>query len=239
MNMSPQLGGSMAATLQTLLGRAIVRGDYEHEAFPNEGELAVRFKASRTVTREAVKMLTAKGMVSSRPKTGTRVEPAERWNLLDPEVIGWIMERPFSPQVYREFNQMRQAFEPMAAGLAARAGNQGAIDIIGGHLQAMKHAGDNLDALIKADMDFHVAILKACGNPFFWQLKTLVETALYNSVKLNGEAGGADISLREAVFDAIQDGDGPQAELAMRWLLVKSANLIDKHEPAAPVHVTA
>ncbi|MEI9905008.1 MAG: GntR family transcriptional regulator [Asticcacaulis sp.] len=77
-------GVSLTYNLLETLGQAIVIGNYEKAGFPTEAELCIRHGASRTVAREAVKMLTAKGLLSSRPRQGTRVEDVANWNLARP-----------------------------------------------------------------------------------------------------------------------------------------------------------
>src|SRR5580704_8599963 len=80
------------------LGAAIVTGTYSKEnPFPVEAELSVQYGASRSILREAVKMLTAKGLLAARPRQGTWVQPESSWNLLDPDVLRWLLERKFSP----------------------------------------------------------------------------------------------------------------------------------------------
>ncbi|EJL25785.1 transcriptional regulator [Caulobacter sp. AP07] len=108
-------GVSFTHSLVESLGQAIVTGDYVESGFPNEGELSKQFGASRTVTREAVKMLTAKGLLSARPRHGTVVEPETEWNLLDPDVLRWLLERKFSLRLLAEFTEMRLGIEPAAA----------------------------------------------------------------------------------------------------------------------------
>jgi DNA-binding FadR family transcriptional regulator len=105
--MRSELGVSLAYGLLASLGQSIVTGEFEKTGFPTEAELCTKFGASRTVMREAVKMLSAKGLISSRQRQGTRVEPVENWNLLDPDVLRWLMERPYSNKIFLEFTQMR------------------------------------------------------------------------------------------------------------------------------------
>ena len=135
--MRSELGVSLAYGLLASLGQSIVRGEFEKTGFPTEAELCVRYGASRTVMREAVKMLSAKGLLSSRQRQGTRVEPVENWNLLDPDVLRWLMERPFSNKIFLEFTQMRLAIEPTAAALAAEVQDRRAIAAIREGLEAM------------------------------------------------------------------------------------------------------
>jgi DNA-binding FadR family transcriptional regulator len=119
------LATSKNLTFQCLeiVGRAIVSGEYE-QGFPTEGELAKRLGASRTITREVVKMLTTKRLLTGRPRSGTAVLPESEWNLLDPDVLRWLMGRKVSIPLLRAFTEMRLAFEPMAAALAARKADQ-------------------------------------------------------------------------------------------------------------------
>ena len=108
----PQLGRNLTHGLLDVLGRAIVTGGYGQQSFPTEAELAKQHGVSRSVTREAVKMLTAKGLLSSRPKQGTIVQPTTSWNLFDTDVLRWLLERTFSVDLLRHFNQLRVAIEP-------------------------------------------------------------------------------------------------------------------------------
>src|SRR3546814_18855099 len=88
-------------------GRAIVVGDYDGATFPTGAELAKQHGVSRSVTREAVKMLTAKGLLSARPRQGTTVQPTTSWNLFDTDVLRWLLERQFSIDLLRQFNELR------------------------------------------------------------------------------------------------------------------------------------
>src|SRR6476661_2990544 len=86
-------GRNLTFGMLDALGRSIVTGRYEKERFPTEAELAVEHGVSRSVTREAVKMLTAKGLLTARPRKGTTIQPASSWNLFDPDVLRWLLER--------------------------------------------------------------------------------------------------------------------------------------------------
>src|ERR1700676_5749095 len=117
---APLRGQNLTYTIAHNLGVAIVTGVYSTDnPIPIESELSRQYNASRTVLREAVKMLTAKGLLGSRPRLGTWVQPESNWNLLDPDVLGWLLERKFSPALLIEFTEMRLAVEPGAAALAA------------------------------------------------------------------------------------------------------------------------
>ena len=114
-------GRNLTYGLHETLGRAIVVGDYADKPFPNEADIVREHGVSRSVTREAVKMLAAKGLLGARPKQGTFVLPEESWNLLDPDVLRWLLEREASIDLLRHFNELRVGVEPEAAALAAWA----------------------------------------------------------------------------------------------------------------------
>src|SRR3954470_2676183 len=127
------------------LGRSIVTGRYEQTRFPTEAELAAEHGVSRSVTREAVKMLTAKGLLTARPRKGTTVQPSSSWNLFDADVLRWLLERKFSLELLRQFSELRIAIEPAAAALAAReADPEGLAAIAAGYRQMeLAEAGDD------------------------------------------------------------------------------------------------
>ena len=228
--MRSKLGVSLAYGLLTTLGQSIVTGEFERTGFPTEAELCIRYGASRTVMREAVKMLSAKGLLSSRQRQGTRVEPVDNWNLLDPDVLRWLMERPFSAQIFLQFTQMRLAIEPTAAALAAVVQDKAAIAAIREGLDGMAVHGGDPEKSLQADIDFHVAILRASGNPFFSRLKPLVSNALQLSIQLTNQIAGhtASIAAHEAIVVAIERGDAAAAKAASEAILIESLTLIEK-----------
>lgn len=215
------LGRNLTHGMLDQLGRAIVTGRYNATPFPTEAEIAKSHGVSRSVTREAVKMLTAKGLVSARPRQGTVVRPAQDWNLFDPDVLRWLLERKFSVELLREFNELRIAIEPEAAALAARCRTAADLEAITAGLEAMRAAerghGDALDA----DIAFHVAILLASRNPFYAQLRSVVETALRTSIRFTNRIKGrsANVADHAAVAEAIRAGDPAAAHEAMRRIV--------------------
>ena len=216
------------------LGQAIVTGGWDAAgAFPIEAELCARFGVSRSVVREAVKMLTAKGLLSARPRRGTVVEPEPHWNLLDPDVLRWLLERAPSPGLLAEFTQMRLGIEPQAAALAAQAvgrGQAGMLLPIREALARMQAAGAGQDDPLASDIAFHVAILHASGNRFLVQLRELVDTALRISIRMTNARKGvalASVDDHARVLHAIEAGDPVAAAAAMRALLGEALDLIE------------
>ena len=222
-------GVSLTYGLLETLGQAIVAGDYDDRTFPTEADLAAHYTASRTVAREAVKMLSAKGLLSSRPRQGTRVEAVANWNLLDPDVTRWMSERPFTARVYRDYTEVRLAVEPVAAMLAAKRASKTDLAAIRNALDRMAAEAEHHEKALLADMDFHVAILTAAGNPFLTQLRELIQTALTISIGLTNRIAGhtANIEDHAAVLTAIVNRDGAGAETAMRKLITESLELIE------------
>lgn len=235
--MIPSHGLSLTHSLLEHLGQAIVMGTYDTTPFPTEADICTRIGTSRTVTREALKMLTAKGLLSARPRLGTKVEPISRWNLLDPEVLRWLTHRPLTPELILEFNQVRLAFEPMAARLAAYNAGQGrnpqALQAIRQSLDLMILHHDDRPLSIRHDIAFHGRILEASGNPFYRQLRPLIEAALTLSISLTSLARDPADSHNDhiSVYRLIEAGDGPAAEALMRDLITKAIAIIIEETP--------
>src|SRR5262252_2427805 len=115
-----QNGQSRHRAAAEAIGSRILRGDFLPGALlPNEAEWSRRLRIGRSAIREAMKMLMAKGLVVARPKVGTRVQPRERWNLLDRDILAWYMTAPDRDRFLTSVQQMRRIFEPEAAALAA------------------------------------------------------------------------------------------------------------------------
>ncbi len=229
MTAQPDLGRNLTYGLLDALGKSIVTGTYETRPFPTEAELAREHKVSRSVTREAVKMLTAKGLLSARPRQGTVVRPWSDWNLFDTDVLKWILERTFSLELLRQFNELRVAIEPEAAALAATYGSDEQKDAILLGLERMRAAEDGRDDTLDADIAFHVAVLEASGNPFYAQFRETVATALRTSIRFTNRFKGRTASLPDhaKVELAIRNEDPEGARRAMRALIGDVLALIE------------
>ncbi len=167
------------------LGRAIVAGTYPvGEILPGDADLAESFQVSRTVLREAMKTLRAKGMVFPRAGIGTRVTERSSWNLLDAEVLNWHFEAGVDEAFLGHLSDMRLSFEPQAARLATRAANAGDIARIRDLAEGMRRA-TTTEEFAEADLAFHMAVLDASRNPFMFSLGALIEAALASVFKLS------------------------------------------------------
>lgn len=229
-----QLGRNLTYGLLDKVGRSIVTGGFDADGFPTEAELARQHGVSRSVTREAVKMLTAKGLLSARPRQGTVVQPTTSWNLFDTDVLRWLLERQFSIELLKQFNQLRIAIEPEAAALAARFATDDDRERISRGLARMEAAEIGSDDTLEADIAFHVAILQASRNPFYVQFRDMVTTALHTSIRFTNRIKGRTASVADhaAVRDSIAARDEQGARVAMRALIGDVLELIDDAEQA-------
>ncbi|MCT8999067.1 FadR/GntR family transcriptional regulator [Chelativorans intermedius] len=207
------------------LGKAIIGGVYPvGSILPGDNDLAARFQVSRTVLREAMKTLSAKGLVMPRARIGTRVTERKQWNLFDADVLAWHLEQGVDRTFLVHLSEMRLSFEPYAAGLAAsRADTETAR-----HLQRLAGemtAAPSHEDLILADLRFHLAVLQASENPFMYGVGTLIEAALVAAFGLSSphapsrEARSIGAS-HEDIAEAIARGDAEGASEAMRKVIV-------------------
>ncbi|WP_429342858.1 FadR/GntR family transcriptional regulator [Paraburkholderia sp. GAS42] len=205
-----------------LLATAILRGDYAPDSIlPREAELMESFGVSRTVLREALRTLTSKGLIESRPRVGTRVRPKSAWNLLDADVLDWY-SRVAPPMTFAlKLQEMREMIEPYAAALAASSWSDDTFAALDAAHAAMV-AARNVDEWVRADLRFHLNVLTACSNELLIPLGTLIERTLEAQLRLNAKRAGvynASLAEHTAVFEAIRDRDAEAARQAMAGLL--------------------
>lgn len=228
LNESSVMGRNLTYGMLDMLGKAIVTGHYDNQPFPTEADLAKQYDVSRSVVREAVKMLGAKGLLTARPRKGTTVQATRYWNLFDIDVLRWLLDRKFSLVVLRQFTELREAIEPAAAALAASAHSAGGLDAIKSGYARMEAAERDEDDPLEADIAFHIAILQASANPFYAQFRDVVTTALRTSIRFTNRFKGRTASLpqHKAVLDAIAARQPEQAKAAMAALIIDVMVLI-------------
>lgn len=175
--------------------------------------------------REVVKMLTAKGLLGSRPRIGTIVQPSSNWHLLDPDVLRWLLDRRASPELMSALTPVRLAFEPEAAALAS---SQGPADAVRRAVERLDAAASGTYDPTAAEVAFHLAVLEAASNPFFAQLKPVVATAATLSARVTRQISGSAESLqaRRRAAEAILSGDAAAARERLRSLLQGEAEMI-------------
>jgi DNA-binding FadR family transcriptional regulator len=230
-------GQNLTFSIANRIGIAIITGVYSADnPIPIEAQLCREYDASRPVLREAVKMLTAKGLLAARPRKGTWVQPEERWNLLDPDVLGWLLERRFSRALLVEFTEMRLAVEPAAAALAANVAGPAEKAVIGNAIERMQAADRGDDDPLESDIAFHVAVLRASRNRFYTQLTGFTATALRFSIRMTNRHKGvrlASVADHTKVADAIIAGKPGDAGEAMRRMIQEALDIISRREPSS------
>ncbi|MFE9256809.1 FadR/GntR family transcriptional regulator [Streptomyces sp. NPDC006879] len=217
-------GRGLHGQLVQQLGQMIVSGDLGADRPLVPEEIGQRFEVSRTVVRESLRVLEAKGLVSARPNVGTRVRPVSDWNLLDPDIIEW---RAFGPQredQRRELNELRWTIEPLAARLAAGHGRQDIQQRLTDMVEIMTHSLTQGDALTfaRADTEFHALLIQAAGNRMLEHLSGIVSAALQVSgtpITSCDRPSESVISHHARINEALVSADPVGAESAMRQLL--------------------
>jgi DNA-binding FadR family transcriptional regulator len=228
---SRMFSGNFTRHIVQSLGRAIALGEHpQGEPLKAEAALCESFDASRTVLREAVKMLTAKGMLDARPRRGTIVLPESQWNLSDPDILNWLLDRKGSLPIISEFVDMRLAIEPAAAGLAASNLTDENRIMLNKAIERMHAAERGEDDHLAADIAFHVGILEASGNRFFWNMRHTIDVALRFSIRITNRFKGVDrasVEDHQRILDFILAGDPQGAETQMRNLLLEAKTLLN------------
>jgi DNA-binding FadR family transcriptional regulator len=206
------------------IGLSIMRNDFKPgDTLSSEPELSLQFNVSRPIMREALKILSAKGLIESRPKTGTRVLPRIEWNILDAEVIGWLYEVGPDRSFLDSLCEVRLMFEPMSARLAAARATNDEIKIIEECYQRMEKGVNSPETYIPADLDFHAAICAAAHNEMLQKITATLTTSLHVSRVVTSRLPGANLaamSLHRSVVEAIGRGDEQAAGEAMRKLVI-------------------
>lgn len=230
-NMS-NLSGSLTGQLLQKIGIAIANGKYFNGTYVlTEADIAEEFNASRSATREAVKMLTAKGILNSRPRQGIKILPRNQWNMFDRDVLRWILESSPSLEALCDFLQLRLAIEPESAALAAISGNPEKIAMLEKTLVRMKRAEQGLEDPLEADISFHTSLLQASDNPFFMQFSNFIETALRVSIRFTNRVKGvssASYEDHENIYNAISGGNPIVARATSYSVQKEALDLVKK-----------
>lgn len=216
-------GRRLRGALLDFLGERIVTGHVAPgERLPSETETAEQLDISRGAYREAVKMLAAKGLIESRPKTGTRVLDPAHWNLLDPAVLRWAFSGQADAALVQDLFEMRTLVEPEIARLAAQRRDEGQLATMRTALATMADLGMGSQIGRDADRSFHETLLAASGNRVMRALGASIAAAATYATLFNNRAGGFrrdPMPDHWKVFDAVAAGDGDAAAAAMRELL--------------------
>ncbi|MCX7521819.1 FCD domain-containing protein [Microbacterium sp. STN6] len=209
------------------LGVAISSGEMAAGLVLRIDELEERYGVSRSVIREALRVLASMGMVSSRRRVGVQILPSSDWNLYDPQVIRWRLASPGRIAQLRSLTELRSAIEPEAARLAAlRAPLASASELMGlaGKLWAAGQEGHQ-EEFLRLDIEFHRLVLAASGNEMFAKLNTLVSEVLSGRTHyglMPSHPHSEALQLHVDVASAIQRGKGDEASSAMLAIMTRA-----------------
>ena len=214
------------------LGPAITAGEYPPGSVLRTDELAKDFEVSRSVMREAVRVLESMHLVESRRRVGVTVRPKAEWNVYDPQVIRWRLAGADRPQQLRSLTVLRSAVEPIAAGLAAKfATAEQCAELTECAIGMVANSrGHKLEAYLVHDVAFHRVILAASGNEMFARLGDVVTEVLegrtHHEVMFE-DPDPAAVTLHVQVAEAVREGDAVRAETLTREITVGALQELD------------
>jgi DNA-binding FadR family transcriptional regulator len=223
--------GTLTQQVAQELGQRIVRGDYSPgDALPSEADLAAELEVSRTVVREALKVLGAKGLIRSRPRVGPVVQPRRSWERLDSDILAWSLHGEQLKVFLDQLTEVRRIVEPDAARLAATRATYEELEHISTTFSAMEAAVANPDAFLEHDLAFHGAIIEAAHNDLLVGLLVTLRNGLVASRAVStavlrqdtpatAQARATALALHRTVLDALRARDGQRAHDAMVHLL--------------------
>ena len=214
------------------LGLAIVSGRYAPGAsIPPEPLLCTEYAISRTVVREAVKSLVAKGLLVTGPKLGTRVLPSDDWNWFDPDVVAWQSRSGLTREFLRDLQELRRVVEPAAVRLAAVRATPADIAELEAAYAGMKHAIEHGGDYVKHDLLFHQGLLRACHNRMVVQMSKALGALLRTSFEISTSrphGPASSLPLHRAVLDAVIAKKPAAAERASLTLIDGASEDIDQ-----------
>ncbi|MBS1183060.1 MAG: transcriptional regulator, GntR family [Proteobacteria bacterium] len=192
----------------------------EGSLLPSDAELMARFGVSRTVLRESLKTLAAKGLIQPKTRVGTRVVERTSWNLLDPDMLRWHLDCGIGLELLAHLSDVRLALEPVAASLSAQRRGEDDIVELNTIVDRMEAPEASPEAFAAADLDFHLSIARLSGNPFFRTASALIEVALAATFAITTPvndpvAKAASCAAHRRVVTAIAAGNGEAAAAAI------------------------
>ena len=232
-------GGALHNSLLTSLGTAIVSGEYQPGQVITLEGVSAEHGMSRSVAREAIRVLESMGMVESRRRVGITVQPSHKWNVFDPRLIRWRLKSGDRAALLLSLSELRKGFEPAAAALAARRADPLQCRIMAAAVSDMVVHGrsGDLEAYLLADKIFHRTLLEASGNEMFRALNGVVSEVLsgrthHGMMPATPDPGA--IELHDEVARAIRMRDDAAAERAMRAIIDEAAEAVAQESTEAP-----
>ena len=224
----------------------ILGGRYQPGALlPRENDLGLQYGVSRTVIREALKVLAAKGLVLGRPRVGTIVCDPEVWNVIDPQLIEWHSPETMDHRLLDSILETRRAIEPLVAAFAAQRATMQEIADVEAAWRGMADSVADVDGFTRHDIDYHRIIYAASHNPIFRQIGNLIDPALRFALQASAENSvddrRASIDAHYALVEALRLRDPAAARRATEEILgiatrdlTTAKELQTQSEPSAP-----
>jgi DNA-binding FadR family transcriptional regulator len=216
-----QVSEARADVLALAVATAILTGTFpEGSMLPSEAQLCEQYGHSRTLLREAIRRLSASGMIEKRQGVGTYVTLRRNWNMFDPLVLAAYTESQQLPSLITELIDLRRLIEVEAAGLAAQRIRDSQLVELRQWVDRMSYTLEQPDQYASADMAFHNVILEAAQNRFLSGIERYLADVLLTARRMTAKSGGADRLQRaqtdhEQIFQALGSRDVAQARQAM------------------------
>ncbi|WP_269083420.1 FadR/GntR family transcriptional regulator [Mycolicibacterium obuense] len=222
---------ALHGSVLTALGMAIVAGTHAAGDVVTLDGVCARYRVSRSVAREAIRVLESMGMVASRRRVGITIQPATAWNVFDPRLIRWRLDSDDRARQLASLSELRRGFEPAAAALAAHRADPHQCRIMAAAVSDMVMHGrsGDLESYLLADKVFHRTLLEASGNEMFRALYDVVAEVLAGRTHhgmMPATPNPAAIALHDEVARAVRLGDTDVAEKAMRAIIDEAASAV-------------
>ncbi|MDC0739599.1 FadR/GntR family transcriptional regulator [Cognatishimia sp. SS12] len=220
------LSRSLSGQVSRTIGERILEGVLQPgQLLPDEVKLCEEFGVSRTVIREAVKMLVAKGMLEVRQRIGTRVQDIRNWQMLDRDILLWHQGIPVDNDRIMRLLELRQSIEPDAARYAAERRTEADLENIFNALDRMAKNLDESNEYVIADAQFHIAILRAAHNPYLDSLENAIFAGLMLSIRLTNpdrDYNKRSLPFHQNIAEVIRKQDTEGAYMRMKEHLADS-----------------
>lgn len=225
---------SLSAQVAREIGSRIIAGVHPPgDLIDGEAVLSVRYKVSRSVIRDAIKVLAGKGLLDARRGIGVRVRARENWGLLDDDVLAWHQSLPPNLPFLRQLMESCAIFEPKAARYAAQRAKPEDIAEIKSACDALAEEKGTTEKYATADGIFHRAVMRAAHNEFLTAVEGIVYSALLILVRFcDPRKDNKCLPLHREIAEAITQGNADKAESAMAALWANTARQVAKEAKA-------
>ncbi|MGF1760127.1 FadR family transcriptional regulator [Photobacterium sagamiensis] len=222
-------------SVAAVLGRRIVAGGFSEDfLLPKEQELWELFGVSRTALREAVKTLVEKGIIRTKQKAGTLVNPRSKWNLFDRDILTWLFDGKIDQALLRDIIELRGSIEPTVVKLAAIRATSDDIKEMEEAYEQMANA-KTIHEHSEADVRFHMAIFESCKNELMLQFKMVIKTILECSFKIQHDkemgfhSSSEGLDLHRKILEHIKAKDADGGEAFMKYIIIRAKEELESN----------